>query len=594
MRNRKDIEQRFTWDPDQLYPNIDAWRKDFDKLKKMLNCIEDYKGRLGDKEVLLQYYEYSKNVDILAGKVVLYPELYHDIDMDKDEYNRLLAEIEIAFDDFNQKSSFVAPELNSYDVSYLEGLLTDDRFQLHYMGIKDLIKHKPHILSDTEEKIMAQVGEFSGMFSEIFDAYDAVDVKFDDAIDSNGQKHEVTNANIGALLKDRDRELRRTAYESLNGGYKKCATTLANNYIASVKKDTFYSKVYRYADTLTKNLDKNDLTEKLYYTLMDAVNSHIYLSRDWASIKKKIYNLPELYPYDMSVPISTLDKKYPYDEACDNVKKALAILGEDYVALLDKAINSRWIDVYPTKNKSTGGCCMNIYDCPPYILLNHEDTFDDMSTIAHELGHALHHRYIEANQPYEYSEVSIFLAEIASTTNELLLKKYLYNNTDDNEEKLYILQELLSLIIGTVFNQTMFSEFEDYAHKVVESKMPLTKDMLLDKYSELQDKYGSDVVNKMDIGKYSCLRIPHFYRPYYVFKYATGIACAMNFVKQIYEGDGGVENYMKFLKAGSSDYPLNILRGCGIDLEDSHAYDAIFDEMRWALNEVQNIIDERK
>jgi len=591
MRNRQDIDTKYTWNAELLYSSIDEWRKDFDKLKSMLHRVEEFKGKLGDSNTLLQYYDYAKQVDILSGKVILYPDLYYMIDMDNNVYNKILQEIEIAFDEFNLKSSYIAPELNSYDVSYLEGLLTDDRFKLHYMGIKELIKHKPHILSDAEEQILAQVGEFSGMFSEIFDAYDNVDVKFDDAIDSKGERHEVTNANIGALLKNRDRELRRTAYESINNGYKRCATTLANNYIGSVKKDSFYSKVYKYKDTLTKNLDANDLTEKLYYTLIDAVNSHIYLSRDWARLKKKIYNLPELFPYDMSVPISTLDKKYPYDEACRNVKNALAILGEDYVQLLDKAMTSRWIDVYPTKNKSTGGCCMNLYNCPPYILLNHEDTFDDMSALSHELGHALHHRYIEANQPYEYSEVSIFVAEIASTTNELLLKKYLYNHSSDKQEKLYILQELISLITGSVFSQTMFSEFEDYAHKVVESKMPLTKDMLLDKYSELQDKYGSDVVNKMDIGKYSCLRIPHFYRPYYVFKYATGIACAMNFVKQIYEGDGGVENYMKFLKSGSSDYPLNILRGCGIDLEDIHAYDAIFDELSWAINEVQKIIE---
>jgi oligoendopeptidase F len=216
-----------------------------------------------------------------------------------------------------------------------------------------------------------------------------------------------------------------------------------------------------------------------------------------------------------------------------------------------------------------------------------------MSALSHELGHALHHHFIEVNQPYEYSNIGIFMAEIASTTNEVLLKKYMYNNSNDNEEKIYILQELITLILGSVFTQTMFSEFEDYAHKTIEAKMPLTKDMLLAKYSELQEKYGSDIVTKLDLSKYACLSIPHFYRAYYVYSYATGITCAMNFVEQIENGKEGVINYRKFLQAGGSNYPLNILKDCGIDLESDSAYNAIFSELKWAIEEVQKIIEKR-
>ncbi len=593
MKERSKIDKKYTWNPELIYPSFKEWRADFNKLKAMLGKIDSFKGQLGNADKLLEYYEYVKEVDILSGKVMLYPDLYHMTDMDNGEYNKLLGEIEIAFDDFNLRSAFVAPELNSYDVSYLEGLLHDPRFELHYMGIKDLIKHKPHILSDNEEKILAKVGEFAGTFSDVYDAYDSVDVKFEDATDSNGVKHEVTNTNFGALMKVRDRELRRTAYESMYNAYKACSATLANNYIGSVKKDCFYASVYKYKDSLSKNLDKNDLTERVYYTLIDNVRKNIPLSREWSKLKKEIYGLEELYPYDMSVPISKLDKKYPYDEACQNVLAALSILGDDYVDMLNKALQSRWIDVYPTKNKSTGGCCIDLYGCNPYVLLNYNETFFDMSTIAHELGHALHHYYTESTQPYEYSDITIFLAEIASTTNEVLLKKYMYEHTDDDEEKLYILQELISLITSTVFTQVMFSEFEDYAHKVVESKQSLTKEMLHDKYIELSDKYSGNIVIKSDLRKYAWLMIPHFYRAYYVYSYATGLTCAMNFVRQIYSGDDGVANYRKFLASGSSDYPLNILKECGIDLESDSAYDAVFDELRWAIEEVRKLIKKR-
>ncbi len=591
MLERSKIDAKYKWDLKDIYPDLDAWRKDLDILRGMLDQAESFKGKLGNSDTLLQYYDYSKKQDILMDKVYVYVMFEHMIDMDNDKYNRLVAEVENLAQEFAVKSAYVLPELNSYPVEYLKSLLQDPRFELHYMDIEDLIKYKPHILSHEEQAIVTKVGNWSGSFSDIFDGYDTVDVTFDDALDSKGEKHEVTNANYGRLMKNRDRTLRKNAYESMFGAYKRVATTIANNYIGSVKKDWFYSDVHKYSSVLQANLDGNDLTEKLYYNLIDNINKHLYLNHRWVELKKKIFKLDKIYPYDLSVPICTLDKEYTYEEAKDIVVNALSVLGDDYREMLLTALDNNWIDVFPTKNKDTGGCCVSVYDVHPRILMNYDNTASDVSTLAHELGHALHHCYTVLSQPYEYTDVSIFLAEMASTTNEVLLKKYMYNHASDKEEKLYILQEFISLITGSLYVQTLFSEYEDFAHKMVERGEPLTKEMLLDKYGELQAKYSGSGVESTDLRKYGCLYVPHFYRAYYVYSYATGITCAVNFAKMCLDGADGVAKYRKFLASGSSKYPMDLLSDCGIDLESDKPYEVIFGELKWAMDEIEKLID---
>ena len=589
MRQRKDIADRYKWDLTQIYPNVDAWRKDYEELKILLDKVELFKGKLNDKEVLLQYYEFCKKQDILMDKVVTYVYLNHLVNMEDDMYNQMLAMIENMSNDFAIKSAFVLPELNSYDVEYLESLLEDERFKLHYMDIKDLIKHKPHILPLALEELVTKVGTFSGTFSDVFDGFDCVDVKFDKATDSKGKEHEVTNSNFGKLMKNRDRVLRENAYKSMYNAYGDMSTTIANNYIGSVKKDWFFANSYKYKSTLESNLDSNDLTEKVYYTLINNVNKHLDLNHRYIALKKKMLGLDKIYSYDLSLPLSTMDREFEYDDACKIVVDALRILGDDYVQMLEFAINNNWLDVYATKSKDTGGCNISLYGVHSFVLLNHEGTFNDVSTIAHELGHALHYYFTEKTQPFEYSSLTIFLAEIASTTNEVLLKKYMYKTAKDKDEKIFILQEFISLITSTLFGQTMFSEYEDFAHKLVENNQPITKDILLNKYDELQTKYNGDVVEKLDIRKYGCLMVPHFYRAYYVYSYATGITCAINFARNCIDGPEGVEKYRKFLASGTSNYPLEILKECGIDLETDQPYDILFDEMKWALDELESL-----
>ncbi len=591
MKKREEIDSKYKWQLNDIYDNESQLQEDISRLQKLFDKVVTYKGKLNNPEVLLDYYEYSKEVDILANKVYIYILLNHLIDTDNDKYNRLLCEVQYLLQRFEENSSYILPELNSYDLSYLESLLQDNRFKLHHMAIKDLIKGKPHILSYEVENAMAKVSKFSGEFSEIYDAFDCIDLKVANALDSKGIEHEVTTSNYGKLMQSEDRILRKNASENMSVAYKNMSSTLANTYIASVKKDCFYADVYRYKNTLNKKLDGQDITEKVYYTLIENVNNNLYLYHDWLKLKKKVLGYDKLYGYDLRLPLAKNDQEYTFDEGCKLIEKALKPLGKDYIAMYQESLSNNWFDVYPTINKDTGGCCIYVYGLHPYILLNFEGTFNDVSTISHELGHALNHYYTCDKQPYEYTDISIFMAEMASTTNEVLLIKYMYNNAKTKEEKIYFLQEYIGLITSTLFTQTMFSEFEDYAHKLVENEESITKDILFNKYDELNNKYTGGVVEKSDYKKYGFLMVPHFYRAYYVFSYSTGITCAFNFANMCLNEEDGVAKYREFLASGSSDYPLNILKKCGIDLESDKPYEVIFAEMKWAMQEMEKLIN---
>ena len=590
MRNRKDIDSKYKWNLKNIYKSEDVLREDIKRLKECLPKVVEFKGKLNSPETLLEYYKYSKEVDILFDRVFIYIYLNHLLDTTDDKYNQLISEVEYMAQNFEEDASYVLPELNSYDVSYLESLLNDDRFKLHHMGIKELIKQKPHILSHEVETAISKMSKFSGEFSEIYDAFDCIDLKISNAKDSNGNEYEVTKSNYGKLMLNEDRTLRKNASTNLREAYKNSSSILASTYIGSVKKDCFYSDVYRYKDSLFKKLDAYDLSEKVYYTLIDNVNKNVHLQHEWYNLKKEFLGYDKLYGYDLRIPLAKYNKEYSFDEAKDIVLKALSPLGQDYVSTLKYGFDNNWVDVYPTLNKDTGGSCIKVYGVDPHILLNFENTFDNVSTIAHEFGHALNDYYTEKKQPYEYNHISVFMGEMASTTNEVLLNKYMYNNAKTKEEKIYFLQEYINLITDALFGQTMYSEFEDFAHKLVENEKPITREILFNKYEELCDKYNGDALEKNEYRKYGFLMVPHFYRAYYVFTYATGVTCAFNFANMCLKSEDGVKKYKEFLSSGSSDYALNILKNCGIDLETDKPYEIIFKEMKWAIDELKSLI----
>ncbi|MGN0961616.1 MAG: M3 family oligoendopeptidase, partial [Christensenellales bacterium] len=371
--------------------------------------------------------------------------------------------------------------------------------------------------------------------------------------------------------------------------------TIGSNYISSVEGDWFVADVYKFASTLESSLFGGNIPKEVYTNLLNCVGNSVNLVHKFYKLKKQALGYKEFYFYDRLVPITKNKEKYDYKKSCELVLQAMSVLGDDYVNHLREAMENRWIDVYPCEKKESGGFCCSMFEPHPYVLLNTVDDSRSIYTLAHELGHAMHGKLSAETQPYELYDHTIFLAEIASTVNEVLMFKYLYANAKTNQEKLAHLEKYISNIIATIYVQSLYSEFEFYAHSLVEDGAPISKDLLNAKYKELTIKYyGKDVkLLKEDIGE-GWMRIPHFYRSYYVYKYATGMTSAINFARRIYNGEEGmVDKYLEFLKSGSKDYSINILKKAGIDLTDGEPYKIMQDEFKWALKEFEKLITKK-
>jgi oligoendopeptidase F len=493
-------------------------------------------------------------------------------------------------------SAFEESELLKCGVKYIKKLMSDPRFEHYRLSLDNFLRNKDHVLSEKEEEIISKAGKALGGYSDIFDNLDNVDLKFKDALDSKGKKHEVNQHNYSELLESSDRTLRKNALISYTEGYHSMCNTIGTNYISSVESDWFLSDAYKFNSTLESSLFGGNIPKVVYEKLLENVGKNVGLVHKFYSLKKRALGYKDFYFYDRIVPITKSKQKYNYQTSCDYVLKAMSVLGEDYVNHLKEAIDNRWIDVYPCEKKESGGFCCSVFEPHPYILLNTVEDSRSIYTLAHELGHAMHGKLSAETQPYESYDHTIFLAEIASTVNEVLLFKYLYNNSKNSNERLSHLEKYISNIIATIFVQTLFSEFEYYAHTLVEEGKPISKDLLNAKYKELTQKYYGKGVKLLpnDIGE-GWVRIPHFYRAYYVYKYATGMTSAINFARKIGRGDEVArEKYLEFLKSGSSDYSINILKKAGVDLTQDEPYKVMNDELKWALKEFEKLIDNKK
>lgn len=590
MKARKDIKNEFKWDLTHIFKTDEDFEKELKDIQKDIAKLEGFKGKLGDKKNLLKYFELSEKTSSTLEMLGGYAYLKHSEDLANGKYTNYLNDVSNVENVASVKLSFVEPELVALPEEYLKQLLDDKKFKVHHLAIADLIRNRKHVLNESEEIIMSKAGNFAGDFSEVFDNIDALDVKFNDIKDKN-KTIKLNNSNYRLFMESKNREIRKQAFKNLHGGYMALANTIATNYIASVKSDDFYSNVYRYDSTLNMSLNGNNIPEKLYYNLIDNVENNVKYLHEYYKIKKKMLGLKTMEYYDTYVSLAKFDKKYTYEEGKAILLDALKPLGEDYISLLKESFNGGWIDVYPNKGKATGAYCLGIYNTHPYVMLNTVDNLDSVFTLAHELGHAMHSYYSNKNLPYTQSHYPIFLAEIASTTNEVLLLKYFYKNATTKQEKLYFLDKYLSMFKSTLFRQTMFSEFEDFAHKNIENKISLNKDTLTAYYGELNKKYHGSAVKHCKEIEYEWLRIPHFYNSYYVFKYATGITSAIVLASNILSGkEGALEKYKEFLSSGGKDYPTEILKKAGVDLTENTAYEVAFGEMKWALDELKKLM----
>lgn len=593
---RSEIEEKYKWDLTKFCKDDETWYKEFEELKKELPKISEFKGKLNDKKKLKEFFDFLESFGRKNAKLGYYTFLNVASDLNNAKY----AEMDGLINSFDTKVgealSFYSPELLSYDQNYLKDLMKDPDFKDYDFSFLKLLRQKPHILSEKEEALLSKSAIFASDYRDIMETFFSVNLKCEDAIDSKGEKHLLNDTTFGSMLFSPDRELRKDAYLKYNKAVKEQAnTTIAKLFISNLKKDAFYAQTSNYKDTLTEKLYSNDMEVGVYDRLLSNAHTRLDTVERYHKAKKNVLGFNKLQPWDRLCSMASGDnEKYTFEKSCDILREVFKPLGEEYVKMFNTAIKDRWIDVFPSKGKRGGAFQTGTYGISPVIMLNHTDDYNSVSTLAHEFGHAMHSYYSDKTQCEEKAGYTIFCAEIASTTNEILLNEYFLAKTKDKEKRLFYLDDIVNGFQSTFYRQTMFAEFERFAHDLVDNDKPISHEILNKKYEELNKKYLVGI-EPNEYMSYGWVGIPHFYSKFYVWQYATGITCAINFASAILQNKpNALENYMNFLKSGGKDFPLEILKECGIDLNTNKPYEVAFDYVDKHLKEIELIVNEKK
>ncbi len=583
------MSQKYSWAIEDIYDSIESWEKDFKYVEDNLDFIE-FKGKLSSSNSFLECMKKDEALSRVFEKLSVYAMMKHDEDTSNSVYDSLLSRVNMLASVYGAKTSFIMPEITALNADVINGFIADKSLSDYDYFLKTVLKKKEHVLTESEEKIMAEASESLSSFREIFTKIDNADLPLA-TIKYNGEEFPLTHGTYGMYMQSDDRDFRKLVFDEYYKSYISLINTISAVYYGSVKADVFCSKTRKYSSALDGALIREDVSPVVYKNLIDSVSDNVGLLHQYLLEKKKVLNLSEMHMYDVYVPtVAGADLKLEFDDAYQLVIEGLSILGNDYVDLLKRARDERWIDVYEKPNKRSGAYSVAVYDTHPYVLLNYQQTTHDVFTIAHELGHSIHSFFSNKNQPYQKADYKIFVAEVASTVNEMLLIKHLLKTANDDKLKKYLLSYLMEMIRSTLYRQTQFAEFEEFAHSSVESGVPLTKDNMCDKYLEINKKYyGPDVVSDDNI-KYEWARIPHFYRAFYVYKYSTGIISAMAIVNRILtEGQPAIDDYFKFLSSGNSDGPVELLKIAGVDLTKKDAFNGAFEVFRDALEQFKKL-----
>lgn len=585
MKTRNQINDNFKWDLSPLCSSDEDFYKGLEKVNGYIKKFKNFENKLNNKETILKFFKLDEEFDDLIEPLYMYVHLKHDEILSDRKRNEMSEKISHILSELSVETSFVTTELHELPDEIIDDILQDKRFKDYDRMFENIKKEKIHMLSKEEEKLLAGMSFLGGFSSNMRNLSD-VDITFEKVKDSKGKDLELNHSNYSVYLRSKDRELRKNTMTVLNGTYGKFINTLANNYINEVKQNCYFAKVRKYKSALDEALQDEEVSKKVYDTLIQSVNKNLDVLFDYFKLKKKILGLDNFYIYDCMAEIDkNKGKKYSYDQAIEIIMEAVAPLGSEYVNLIKQAKDNRWIDVYPNKDKRSGAYESGIYGYHPYVLTNFEGDLDSVFTLAHELGHAMHTHFSNNNQPRPKASYTIFLAEIASTTNEILLINYFLKRSNSKNEKLYLLNKLFDEVKGTIFRQTMFAEFEEHVHSSYEKAEALTKDGLCEYYYNLNKKYFGSVKLIKEI-QYEWARIPHFFTAFYVYKYATGMICAITFVNKILEkGEEAVRDYYKFLTAGASDTPINILKKANCNLEDEKTFDECFAYLKNLIKE---------
>ena len=593
IRNRSEIEDKYKWRLEDIIESDSAWESLFEECKKLGEDLGKFDGKLNKAQSILECLKFDDALNEKLERLYVYAKMRKDEDCSREKSLAMVERINNLLVDLSQKSAYIQPQLAANSKEFLQDLASKKEFEDYSYSLTLMAKNKEHTLSTQEEVLMAKVGLFSGIFQEAFGMFDNLDVSFKPFKDSEGSKVELSHGVYSLMLQSQSRSDRKKAFESMFGAYRDMINTIASIYTGNVKKNLFYTQARKYESCLDRATSGEDVPKSVYERLVKCIDGSLGSLHKYLRYRKKQLGYSSLHMYDLHVPIvQSVGKGVEYEEACKIVKKALAPMGEEYGKLLDKAFNEGWIDAQENKGKRSGAYSWGCYGTHPYVILNYQKTMNDIFTIAHELGHAMHSYYSNENQPYAKAEYKIFVAEVASTVNEVLLLRYMLKDAKGDDKK-YLLSYLLDMFRTTVFRQTQFAEFEYQAHKCAEEGTPLNAQTLSDMYYKLNEKYykTAGVVND-ELIKYEWARIPHFYNAFYVYKYATGLISALCIADNILsKGESAVSDYKRFLKAGGSMPPVEILKLAGVDLTDEKPYRQamkIFDD---TLDELINLKD---
>jgi oligoendopeptidase F len=567
---RKEIEEEYKWNLEDIYNTDEEWEEAFKKVKELLEKVEDYKGKLtASGKDLLNGLELIMEIQEIVSRLYAYAHMRQDENTNNQTYQALYNRAQGLYNEVSSATSFMVPEILTLSRPEIEKYIAEtEGLELYHHLLDNILRQKDHYLSANEEKLLAMAGDVTQGPDNIFSMLNNADLVFPTIKDEKGEEIRVTHGRYIQFMQNKDRRVRKEAFKALYSKYDEFINTFASTLNTAVKGHIFYARARNYNSALEAALDDDNVPVDVYQNLIKTVKDNIEPMHRYVSLRKKLLNLDELHMYDIYTPlVPELEMKIPYEEAKELVLKGLQPLGDEYLEILKKGFDNGWIDVYENKGKRSGAYSSGCYGVHPYVLLNYTDNLENVLTLAHEMGHALHTYYSNENQPFVYANYKIFVAEVASTLNESLLIHYLLEETDDETREKYLINNYLEGFRGTVFRQTMFAEFEKIIHEEAEKGVPLTPKYLKEIYYQLNRDYYGPEIHLDDEIALEWARIPHFYYNFYVYKYATGFSAATALANMILnDGQPAVDKYLNFLKSGDSDYPLNILRTAGVDM----------------------------
>ena len=590
---RSEVPVESTWDLSSIFENDAAWESTFEKVSESLKGVGELRGSLSVSEAsLLKAIKTQEEIGYDLGFLYVYAHLQFDTDTTNSKYQGYFSKVQSLYANFMAAFSFFKTELLAADESVIRSFLNHDDLKIYTHDFNQLFANRKYILSDKEETLLAQASEVFGAPSSIFGMLNNADIKFRDVTNEEGEKVPLSHGRYVLFLENKNRDVRKDAFMAMYETFKGLKNTFATTLSSAIKVHNFNAKVRGYASARHAALSGNHIPESVYDALVEAVNDKLDYLHDYVNLRKKALKQDDVAMYDMYTPlVESVDTKFTYEFAKDIILKALSVLGDEYLDVLQKAFDERWIDVYENEGKRSGAYSSGTYGTNPYILMNWQDNIDNVFTLAHELGHSVHSYFTRKYQPFVYGDYSIFLAEVASTTNEILLTDYMLKEFDDPKLKAYLINHYLDGFKGTVFRQTQFAEFEHVIHQADQNQTPLTQEFLTTTYFELNKKYyGEAMTYDEEIG-FEWARIPHFYYNYYVFQYATGFSAASALSARILSNpQENVTPYLNYLKAGSSDFPIEVLKKAGVDMTTNQATKEALEVFKQRLDELSDLV----